>query len=136
MEKRVYVTPPAQSYAAPVAYQAPAYCNNCGVVQSVRRVSLPAGSSGVGAVTGAVVGGIIGNQIGGGDGRKIATVAGVVAGGIIGDAIERDHSGNQVVYETRIKMEGGGEQTMRYAQHPGWRQGQAVVSANGAWHSR
>lgn len=107
-------------------------CGNCGVIQMVNTVVLPAGTTGVGAVAGAVVGGVIGNQIGGGDGKKLATVAGVVGGGVIGNEIEKKNSSAQTVYDIKVKMDDGSVQTLRVNEKPSWRKGEKVILENGA----
>ncbi|WP_338849362.1 glycine zipper 2TM domain-containing protein [Massilia sp. W12] len=111
--------------------QARGVCSNCGVVQAVNTVQLPAETTGVGAVAGAVVGGVLGNQVGGGDGKKLATVAGAAAGGVIGNEIEKKSASGKTVYDVVVKMEDGSVQTLRMNDKPAWKRGEKVVLDNG-----
>ncbi|MBI3229846.1 MAG: glycine zipper 2TM domain-containing protein [Burkholderiales bacterium] len=106
-------------------------CMNCGVVQSVNTITVPAGTTGTGAVTGAVVGGLLGNQIGGGDGRKLATVAGVVTGGLVGNEIERQNSRAYNRYDVKIRMDNGSIVSYSFDQVPSWHRGEKVWVENG-----
>jgi outer membrane lipoprotein SlyB len=87
-------------------------CINCGEVTSITAVTEDGESTGVGAALGAIVGGIAGNQVGGGSGKKIATVAGAVGGAVAGNTIEKNR-GSETMYDVRIEMENGREQTIR-----------------------
>lgn len=102
-----------------------ASCANCGIVDSINKVSEPGQGSGVGAVIGGVVGGAIGRQMGNGRGRDVATVAGAVAGGLIGNQVEK--SGKTVAhYEVRVKLEDGTYQTVKVDTEPAVRVGDRV----------
>ncbi len=94
-----------------------AACSNCGVVEGVRAVRVPARPSGVGAVAGGVVGGLLGNQVGGGNGRKAMTVIGAVGGGFAGNEIEKRTRG-QTQYDVRIRMQDGSVRTLRQRNAP------------------
>jgi len=59
-----------------------------GKVESVRRVTIDRGQTGVGTAGGAIVGGVAGSTIGGGRGQIISSVLGAIAGGIAGQAVE------------------------------------------------
>lgn len=87
-------------------------CINCGEVRSITAITEEGESTGVGAALGAIVGGIAGNQVGGGSGKKIATVAGAVGGAVAGNKIEKTR-GTETMYDVRIEMENGSEQTIR-----------------------
>ena len=87
-------------------------CLTCGEVRSITAVTEEGESTGIGAALGAIVGGIAGNQVGGGSGKKIATVAGAVGGAVAGNTIEKKR-GTETMYDVRIEMENGSEQTIR-----------------------
>jgi outer membrane lipoprotein SlyB len=87
-------------------------CITCGEVRSITAVTEEGESTGVGAALGAIVGGLAGNQVGGGSGKKIATVAGAVGGAVAGNTIEKKR-GTETMYDVRIEMENGSEQTIR-----------------------
>ena len=72
-------------------------CNDCGVVEEIRRLQAR-GRTGLGAVIGGVVGGILGHQIGGGSGKALATVGGLAGGAAIGANVGRN---DQPVTNTR-----------------------------------
>jgi outer membrane lipoprotein SlyB len=133
-KERVVKNPPQQNAtraveSAPV--RAPAICENCGVIETVRAVEKPAEQgSGVGAVAGALIGGVIGNQVGGGDGRKLATVAGAVGGGLAGNAIEKRNR-TTTSYEVIVKMENGSTRTFTPSTQPAWRAGDRVRIVDG-----
>jgi uncharacterized protein YcfJ len=82
---------------------AAARCEDCGVVESVRRMERKGEGSGVGAVAGGVVGGILGNQVGGGNGRTAMTVVGAGAGAYAGHELEKNMK-RSVTYEIRVRM--------------------------------
>lgn len=111
--------------------QAPAICESCGVVESVRTVERAAQKgSGLGAAAGAVLGGVLGHQVGGGNGRKLATVAGAVGGGFAGNEIEKRNNTN-ITYEVRVRMENGNTRTFTPSAQPDWRAGDHVRIVDG-----
>src|SRR5258708_18382603 len=57
-------------------------------VDSVRKVTIQGGQSGVGAAAGGVVGGVAGSGVGHGKGSAVATVLGGVAGGVEGETTQ------------------------------------------------
>jgi uncharacterized protein YcfJ len=128
------IVSPEPAYQTNQYSQAPRYCPNCGVVESVRVIEQEAPTSGIGAGVGAVVGGVIGNQVGNGNGRTLATIAGAVGGGYAGNAIEkRGHT--SISYEVIVRMENGGRQRfMMHAQR--WRRGDLVRVDNGNLYAR
>lgn len=77
-----------------------------GVVESVRRVTIEATRSGVGAVAGGAVGGVAGSEIGHGKGSTVGSILGAVAGGIAGQAIE-DKVNKKDGLEITIKLDNG-----------------------------
>lgn len=114
--------------------QAPPYCPNCGVVESVRAIQQEGPSSGIGAGVGAVLGGLLGNQIGGGTGQTVATIAGAVGGGYAGNMIERRRSAT-TSFEVIVRMDNGGRQ--RFILHePRWRSGDSVRVEDGHLYAR
>ena len=114
--------------------QAPPYCPNCGVVESVRAIQQEAPSSGIGAGVGAVLGGLLGNQIGGGTGQTVATIAGAVGGGYAGNVIEKRRSAT-TAFEVIVRMDEGGRQRF-IMQEPRWRSGDAVRVGDGNLYAR
>lgn len=118
--------------AAPaVGKPAAAPCAQCGVIESIRVVEVPAEGSGVGAVGGAVVGGILGHQVGGGRGRDLATVAGAVGGVVAGNEIEKRMKTSSG-YEVTVRFDDGGTRVLRETGTPTWRNGQHVKVVDGA----
>jgi outer membrane lipoprotein SlyB len=118
----VQPAPPVQVAAVP---SAPAVCNECATVVSVREVKQSGEGSGIGAVAGGVAGAVLGNQVGGGRGRDIATVVGAVGGAVAGHQVEKRVK-SHVVYEITLEMEGGGTRTLTQAEPPSWRPGEKV----------
>ena len=111
--------------------QAPAICDSCGVVESVRTVEHQAQQgSGLGAAAGAILGGVLGHQVGGGNGNKLATVAGAVGGGFAGNEIEK-RKNTSTSYEVRVRMENGNTRTFTPSSQPDWRAGDRVKVING-----
>jgi uncharacterized protein YcfJ len=105
----------AASLASPFAF-AQSGCHNCGVVESVQRVtrtSQPRGIAGTpvtpGMAIGGVVGGVLGHQVGGGTGRDLATVGGVAAGGYVGHQMEKK---TYTAYVMHVRMADGSHRTI------------------------
>ena len=114
---RATSSPPAK-----VATVAPAVasCVGCGVVESVREVSVPTGRPAggdehniVGTLAGGLAGGVVGNQFGGGSGRDALTVLGAVGGAFAGREIQRNMRGQQTVtrYQTLVRLNDGSSRT-------------------------
>lgn len=82
-----------------------------GYVSGIEIVTLPAQSSGGGAVLGAVLGAVVGNQIGGGSGRAAATGLGAVGGAVIGSNIESRNRAANEAYRISVRLDNG-----QYAQ--------------------
>jgi len=59
-----------------------------GTVESVKEVTTPGDSSGVGAGGGGIAGAVLGNQFGHGTGRSVMTVLGAAGGGACRQEIE------------------------------------------------
>ena len=110
---------------------APANCQDCGVVQRVESYTgEQRRTSGVGAVAGALIGGALGNQVGSGDGKKAATVAGAVAGGFAGNAIEKNNM-DKTWHEVTVRMNDGRTVVLSQDDLNGVREGSRVIIRNG-----
>lgn len=112
-------------------------CNQCGVVQDVRQVSMN-GNNGngsghggtLGAIIGAVAGGVLGNQVGKGDGRKAATVVGAVAGGAVGHEVGERSGGQSSAWQVQVRLDDGRYATVTQRENPGVRSGDYVQVRN------
>ncbi|MFZ2627732.1 MAG: glycine zipper 2TM domain-containing protein [Rugosibacter sp.] len=149
VRKKAAIKPPkTQSAAAPQGdllrgvspaptsvAQAPVKCNDCGVVEQIRELTVEPEGSGMGGVAGGVVGGLLGNQVGQGRGRTAATVAGVVGGALAGNKIEKVMKKKQT-YEVVVRYEDGTTQTFPSETPPAWREGDKVRLQNGVLISR
>jgi outer membrane lipoprotein SlyB len=130
--KRVAAVPVVyrQPRAEPV-HRAPApVCQTCGVVQSIREITLRGDGSGLGAAGGAVVGGLLGNQVGGGHGKEAMTVVGAIGGALAGNQIEKRVKATRS-YETTVRMDNGSTRTMAQATQPEWHDGDHVKIVDG-----
>ncbi|HYG44235.1 MAG TPA: glycine zipper 2TM domain-containing protein [Bordetella sp.] len=133
---------PAKVAAAPQAAPAPkpaakpATCADCGVVETIRPVQVPAQNSGhnvVGTVAGGVVGGVVGHQFGGGHGKDALTVLGALGGALAGHEIERNIRQQQTVthYEMTVRMDDGSKRMFHSAQPFAYASGDHVRVENG-----
>jgi len=133
---------PAKTASAPKAAPAPkapakpATCADCGVVETIRPIQVPAQNPGynvVGTVAGGVVGGVVGHQFGGGSGKDALTVLGAVGGALAGHEIERNIRQQQTVthYELIVRMDNGSTHTFRSAQPFAYASGDHVRVENG-----
>lgn len=113
-----------------VAAAEPAWCGNCGNVESVRAIKHRAQGSGLGAAGGAVLGGLLGNQVGGGTGRQIATVAGAVGGAVVGNQVEGNMKAT-TTYEIRVRLDDGTLRTFNQSSAPQWSSGDRVRIVKG-----
>jgi outer membrane lipoprotein SlyB len=107
-----------------------------GVVDAIEMVPGSKGGiagSGIGAgtVIGGVVGGVLGHQVGGGSGKDIATAAGVVGGAVVGHEIEKRNQQQQNVYNVRVRLNNGGNQTITVPSVNELRVGDRVRIDNG-----
>ena len=91
-------------------------CRDCGVVQSVQKVTRTEKAKGIagtpvtpGMAIGGVLGGVLGHQVGGGTGRTLATVGGAAAGGYVGHKVEEKR---YTAYVMHIRMDDGRERTI------------------------
>jgi len=115
----------AQTPPAAVPVPVPPACVDCGVVESVREVSVHHRPSGLGLIGGALVGGVLGNAIGGGRGRDLTTVGGAVGGAYVGNQIEKNHSSG-AGFAVTVRMDDGRKHTLHYGSLPQWREGDRV----------
>ncbi len=100
-------------------------CADCGTIEAVKTIEVPAEATGVGAVTGGVVGGVLGHQVGKGSGNTVATVAGAVLGGFAGNTIEKKVR-TKTRYQIKVKMDNGAVRTITRDTQPEWREGDRV----------
>jgi outer membrane lipoprotein SlyB len=75
-------------------------------VDSVRKVEIEGGRSGVGAAAGGISGGIAGSGVGHGKGAAVATVLGAVGGGVAGQAIEEKVTRKDAL-EITVRLDSG-----------------------------
>lgn len=109
---------------------APAQCNDCGVVQSIRYIEQEGQSSGVGAVAGGVLGGVLGHQIGSGRGNTVATVAGAAGGAYVGNKVEKNKN-KRAYWSVALKMDSGQARTFTYSNQPTVKEGERVKLVDG-----
>ena len=108
-----------------VAGSAPAVCNNCGTVTSVRAVKQQGEAGVVGPLAGGAIGGAIGSQIGGGSGKTIATIAGAAGGAAIGTEVER-RSKSTTQYVVGVRLNDGTTRNFTYQSAPGVNEGDKI----------
>lgn len=119
--------------AAPSATRntiAAATCGSCGVVESVRIVSLKGEGSGVGAVTGGLAGAILGNQVGGGNGRTATTLLGAAGGAYVGNEVEKNMK-KSTAFRITVRMDDGTYRTVTQGSEAGIAVGQRVKVVDG-----
>jgi outer membrane lipoprotein SlyB len=102
-----------------------------GVVQSVKEVSTPAKSNGVGPIAGGIAGALLGNQVGHGTGKTIATVLGAAGGAFAGKEIEQQARASKS-WETTVRLDDGSYRTMSSSTAPIWRGGERVRLVDGS----
>ena len=101
-----------------------------GVVQSVREVSTPAKSNGVGPIAGGIAGAVLGNQVGHGTGRTIATVLGAAGGAFAGKEIEQQARATKS-WEITVRLDDGSYRTVSTDAAPIWHGGERVRLVDG-----
>jgi len=101
-----------------------------GVVQSVKEVSTPAKSNGVGPIAGGIAGAILGNQVGHGTGKTIATVLGAAGGAFAGKEIEQQARATKS-WETTVRLDDGSYRTVTTGAAPIWHGGERVRLVDG-----
>lgn len=105
-------------------------CGTCGVVESVRIVSLKGEGSGAGAVTGGLAGAILGNQVGGGNGRTATTLLGAAGGAYVGNEVEKNMKKSTALRVT-VRMDDGTYRTVTQHGDAGIAVGQRVKVMDG-----
>lgn len=108
----------------------PAYCRECGTIESVRSVVREGEGSGLGAVAGGVVGGALGNGVGQGTGRDLATIAGVIGGAVLGNKVEKSQR-QTLSYQITVRFEDGSSRTFVSERETAWQAGDRVKVING-----
>jgi len=107
---------------------AAAECGECGVIESIRAVTVQGKPSGVGAVTGGVVVGLLGHQVGKGTGKDLATIGGAVGGAYLGNEMEKSmkqHTSFRII----VRMDDGTHRTL-YSSTQDFGVGQKVKVIN------
>ena len=108
----------------------PTYYSAYGVVESIETTGSGVDPHNVaGTVIGGVIGGVLGHQIGSGRGNSVATVAGAVGGAVVGHEVEESNK-KRDLYRVRIRLEGGGYQTLMQDTLGGLRVGDRVRVEN------
>ena len=85
---------------------------------------------GLGTVIGGIVGGVLGNQVGGGRGKTAATIVGAVGGAVVGNEIGKSNKTGDT-YQVRVRLDGGGNQTVTQESIADLRVGDRVRVENG-----
>jgi outer membrane lipoprotein SlyB len=109
---------------------APAVCNNCGTVTSVRAVKQQGEAGLVGPIAGGAVGGLVGSQIGSGSGKTIATIVGAAGGAAVGTEAERRYK-SSTSYVVGVRLNDGTSRSFTYANAPGVERGDKVRVVDG-----
>lgn len=112
------------------AAQAPAICNDCGTVESVREIASKGEGTGLGAIAGGVLGGLLGSQVGGGNGKKAMAVVGAAGGAYAGHEVEKRMRG-ETRYEITVRFDDGRTRTYTETQAPQLQNGDRVRLDNG-----
>jgi outer membrane lipoprotein SlyB len=115
---------------AGAAPSAPAVCNNCGTVTSVRVVKQQGEAGLVGPIAGGAVGGLVGSQIGGGSGKTLATIVGAAGGAAVGTEAERRYKAT-TSYVVGVRLNNGTTRSFTYGNAPGVQQGDRVRVVDG-----
>jgi outer membrane lipoprotein SlyB len=119
-----YGYPDTRYQSSPANYMA------YGVVESIETTGSGVDPHNVaGTVIGGVIGGVLGHQIGSGRGNSVATVAGAVGGAVVGHEVEESNK-KRDLYRVRIRLEGGGYQTLMQDTLGGLRVGDRVRVEN------
>ncbi len=109
-------------------YYSSAYCDNCGVVESI-AVNQSRPGVGAGAVIGGLAGAAVGSQIGDGRGQTAATILGAAGGAYAGHKIQQNQRENNQVRFT-VRMQDGTIRNVFQPDNPGLRVGDAVRVVN------
>jgi len=119
---------------APRAREIPqpvARAGTLGTVESVREVTRPGETKGIGAAAGVGVGAVLGNKIGESAGNKgLLTILGGVGGALAGNAIEK-HQRQTKHWELTVRFEDGTSKTLTSEVEPTWHSGYRVRMVEG-----
>jgi outer membrane lipoprotein SlyB len=107
-----------------------AACVDCGVVQSIKAVTVKGKGGALGMIAGGVTGALLGNQIGRGNGNAIATVAGAAGGAFAGNEIQKNVN-KKLRYQVRVHMDNGTYRTVSQASAPAYAVGDKVRVVKG-----
>lgn len=118
------------SAPAPVARE-PRYCSSCGVVEAVNLIEVKGDGNYLGTIGGGVVGALLGSQVGKGNGRTAAEIAGALGGAYAGREVQ-SNARKTGHYETVVRLQNGGTQTISTPGEPGFRVGEKVRITDGA----
>ena len=125
------IPPPPAPAAAPIEAPRPVVpAGTFGVIQSVKEISTPAKSNGVGPIAGGIAGAVLGNQVGHGTGRTIATVLGAAGGAFAGKEIEQQARATKS-WEITVRLDDGSYRTISSSSAPIWRGGERVRLIDG-----
>lgn len=113
----------------------PAPCYNCGKVEAVNLIEVRGDGNYLGTIGGGVVGALLGSQIGAGNGRTAAQVAGALGGAYVGNRIEAKQRQSHH-FEVLVRMQNGSDQTVSFANDPGYRVGDQVRLSRGVLSHR
>lgn len=110
------------------------HASDMATVESVRAVTQPATSSGIGTIGGSVIGGALGSQIGKGNGRAAMAALGAIGGGMLGYEVEQRINGTRG-YDVTLRMDDGARRTVRYERDPGFRVGDRIRTGDAGLRS-
>jgi outer membrane lipoprotein SlyB len=86
------------------------YSAGYGVIDGIDVTRAGGDGIGAGTVIGGIAGGVLGHQVGSGRGNDAATVVGAIGGAVVGHEIEKNNRPD--VYRIRVRLDGGGYQTV------------------------
>jgi outer membrane lipoprotein SlyB len=101
-----------------------------GVVESVREVTQPGETTGLGPIAGGIAGAVLGNQVGHGMGKNIATVLGAAGGAFAGKEIEK-RSRSTKSWEISVRLDDGSHRSFTSSTAPFWQAGNRVRLVEG-----
>ena len=115
---------------APLETSRPVVQGSLSVVESVKEVTQPGETTGLGPVAGGVAGAIVGNQFGHGSGRSIMTLLGAAGGAFAGKEIEKQARGTKR-WDITVRLEDGSYRTVPSTVEPFWHAGDRVRLVDG-----
>lgn len=118
--------PPQTDIAAKLARAAaPARCEDCATVESVRLVEEAPAVGAIGALAGAIAGAVLGSELGEAHTRRLLGVLGAIGGALTGREIQRQAT-HGTHYDVVFRRADGSVQTRRYDRSPPFAQGDTV----------